>query len=99
MTGRPGWRSRNSLTSSFTAGRVAETVEHSTISAADWSSAAIVASFKGWPPAKSSRSRKIGRSVFGTRPTAVSRPTRSLSMRKCSSWLCSHFPKRMSAWA
>jgi hypothetical protein len=34
-----------------------------------------------WPAEKSSRSRKIGRSVFGTIPAAVSRPTTSLSMR------------------
>ena len=44
ITGRSGWRERNSRTSSLTAGRPAETVEHSTISAAEASSAAMVAS-------------------------------------------------------
>ena len=81
ITGRSGWRDRNSRTSSLTAGRVADAVEHSTSSAAEASSAATVAAVRVWPPEKSSRSRKIGRSVFGTGPTSVSRPTKSLSMR------------------
>jgi hypothetical protein len=45
------------------------------------SSAAMVCSVSECPAEKSSRSRKIGRSVFGTGPADVSRPTRSLSMR------------------
>jgi Bacterial extracellular solute-binding protein len=52
--------------------------------AAEASIAAIVASVRLWPPGKSWRSRNIGRSVFGTGPRAVSRPTRSLSMAEPS---------------
>jgi hypothetical protein len=60
ITGRCGCRDRKSRTSSLTVGRPAATGEHSTISAAEASSAAIVASVSEWPPEKSSRSRKIG---------------------------------------
>ena len=98
ITGRSGWRDRNSRTSSLTAGRPAETVEHSTMRAADASSAVTVASVSVWPPEKSSRSRKIGRRVFGTGPTGVCRPIRSLSMRKPSSRACSHLAQAMSRW-
>jgi len=63
------------------------------------SSAAMVASVSVCPPEKSSRSRKIGRSAFGTGPNGVARPTKSLSMRKPSSAACSHFAHAMSAWA
>ena len=99
ITGRSGWRERNSRTSSFTAGRVAATEEHNTISAAAASSAAMLASVSEWPPVKSSRSRKIGRNVFGIGPCGVSRPARSRSMRNASSWPCSHFAHFASAWA
>jgi hypothetical protein len=99
ITGRSGWRERNSRISSFTVGRVAATAEHSTISAAAASIAAMVASVSEWPPVKSSRSRKIGRSVFGTGPRGVSRPARSWSMRNDSSLPCSHFAHLASAWA
>src|SRR5262249_32768185 len=62
ITGRSGWCERNCRTSSLTAGRPAAIDEHNTMRAADASSAATVASVSVWPPEKSSRSRKIGRS-------------------------------------
>lgn len=48
ITGRPGWRERNSRTSSLTAGRVAAIGEQTTMSAAQASSAAMVAPGMGF---------------------------------------------------
>ena len=45
------------------------------------SNAASVWAVRECPAEKSSRSRKIGRSVLGTEPTGVSGPTKSLSIR------------------
>jgi hypothetical protein len=68
------------------------------MSAAEASSATRVSSDNKCPGANSSRSRKIGRSAFGMRPLAVSRPTRSSPRWNSSSLACSHVAQRTSAW-
>lgn len=60
----------------------AEVGEASTMSAVEVSNSAKRLLVEAVPPFKSSRSRKTARSLFGTRPIVVARPTRSWSLRK-----------------
>ena len=72
--------------------------EATKINAAELSSAATVCAANVPPASKSCRSRKIGRRCLGIGPIGVSRPTKSLSMRKPSSRPCSRFAAAVSRW-
>src|SRR5262245_10119566 len=71
----------NRRTSSLTYLLCAAFGEQMTMRNCEASSAAMVVAVSECPAEKSSRSRKIGRNVFGSGPAGVSRPARSLSMR------------------
>ena len=98
ISGRFGCRNAKRPTSSLTGLLFAAAGEAIRINAAELSRAATVWAANVPPASKSCRSRKIGRSCLGIGPIGVSRPTKSLPMRKPSSRPCSRLAAPVSRW-